>query len=94
MKIIEVKGSEITHSQSVTNGFYQTFYILYNSFISTNEQQRWNSYCDIMAVLGTNGLFALELYLNFFMVITSFDPNTCLGRHNGEQHDLKNYMNH
>ena len=43
--------------------------------------ESWAQDGDGMSVLGTNGCFALELYLKFMMVINSFDVNNLSGNH-------------
>ena len=49
--------------------------------MSKDGCESWAQDGDGMSVLGTNGCFAVELYLKFLMVIDSFDISTLSGTH-------------
>ena len=81
MEIITVNNEKITRLQNEAQGFRNAFYILYNSVMSKDGCESWAQDGDGMSVLGTNGCFAVELYLKFLMVIDSFDASTLSGTH-------------
>ena len=81
MEIITVNNEKITRLQYEAQGFRNAFYILYNSVMSKDGCESWAQDGDGMSVLGTNGCFAVELYLKFLMVIDSFDASTLSGTH-------------
>lgn len=81
MEIITVTNEKITRLQYGAQGFRNAFYILYNSVMSKDGCENWAQDGDGMSVLGTNGCFAVELYLKFLMVIDSFDASTLSGTH-------------
>ena len=81
MEIITVTNEKITRLQYEAQGFRNAFYILYDSVMSKDGCECWTQDGDGMSVLGTNGCFAVELYLKFLMVIDSFDASTLSGTH-------------
>ena len=81
MGITTVTNEKITKLQYGAQGFRNAFYILYNSIMSKGGCESWDQDGDGMSVLGTNGCFAVELYLKFLMVIESFDATTLSGTH-------------
>ena len=81
MEIIKVNNENITRLQYGAQGFRNAFYVLYNSVMSKDGCESWAQDGDGMSVLGTNGCFAVELYLKFLMVIDSFDASTLSGTH-------------
>ena len=76
-----VTNEKIVRLQAGAQGFRSAFYIIYNSMLSKEGCESWAQEGDVMSVLGTNGCFALELYLKFMMVIDSFNVNTLSGNH-------------
>lgn len=81
MANIFVTNEKIVRLQAGAQGFRNAFFIIYNSIMSKEGCESWAQDGDGMSVLGTNGCFALELYLKFMMVINSFDDNTLSGNH-------------
>jgi hypothetical protein len=78
---IEVKGNKITRLQYDADGFYNAFYILFNSFQGKEGVESWEQNGDIMSVLGTIGAFAVELYLKLLHTIATFDEKSKSGNH-------------
>lgn len=76
-----VKNEKIMKLQYDAQGFRNAFYVLANSIFNKPECENWSQQGDPMSVLGTNGCFAIELYLKFLMVIDSFDNQTLSGKH-------------
>ena len=81
MSNISVANEKIVRLQAGAQGFRNAFFIIYDSIMSKDGCESWDQDGDGMSVLGTNGCFALELYLKFMMVITSFDASTLSGNH-------------
>lgn len=81
MQFVTVTNEKITRLQYGAQGFRNAFYILYDSVMSKDGCESWAQDGDGMSVLGTNGCFAVELYLKFLMVIDSFDASTLSGTH-------------
>ncbi len=76
-----VKNEKIMKLQYDAQGFRNAFYVLANSIFNKPGCEEWSQQGDSMAVLGTNGCFAIELYLKFLMVIDSFDSQTLSGKY-------------
>lgn len=79
--IVTVRNEKITRLQYEAQGFRNTFFILYNSMMNGKDCEKWWHDGDKMSVLGTNGCFALELYLKFLTVEASFNSENLSGTH-------------
>lgn len=87
VKTITVKKEKITRLQYESQGFRNAFFILYNSIMNRKDSESWGGDGDGMSVLGTDGCFAVELYLKFLSVEASFSHTTISGTHIAT-HDL------
>lgn len=85
---IDVKNEKITHLHYTAQGFNHGFYLTFESFMCRPGSKSWKNQGDVMSVLGTNGVFSIELYLKLLMVISTYDSRTFSGRH-VRGHDLK-----
>ena len=81
MANVTVSNEKIVRLHSGAQGFRTAFYVIYNSAMSKEGCESWAQEGDFMSVLGTNGCFAIELYLKFIMVIDSFNTSTGSGDH-------------
>lgn len=81
MAIVNVSNEKIVRLQAGAQGFRTAFYVIYNSAMSKEGCESWAQEGDVMSVLGTNGCFALELYIKFLMVIGSFNASSNSGDH-------------
>ena len=84
-----VSKFQIVHLQESAEGFKTAFLLLADSCKNGSWEQRG----DVMSVLGTNGMFAAELYLKLILVIESFNNSTCSGTH-PHGHALDFLFNH
>lgn len=81
MANVTVINGNINRLLYEAQGFRNAFFIIFNSIMSKDGCESWGQDGDAMSVLGTNGSFALELYLKFLMVVDSFNQNNLSGAH-------------
>lgn len=80
-QILTIEKGRIILLQSEAQGFRTAFHVVFSSFMNKPGCEAWMQEGDAMAVLGTNGSFAIELYLKFLSVIASYDFTTHQGKH-------------
>ena len=85
---VVVENGKIPRLHYEAQGFSHAFYIIYNSFTNNPGCQPWRNQGDVMSVIGTNGVFAIELYLKFLITVSTYDEKTFSGKH-AKGHDLK-----
>lgn len=85
--LVIVTNGYITKLQYQAFGFNHAFYVIVNSFFNKENSEKWNNMGDGMSPIGTNGVFAIELYLKFLMVVKSYDKTSFSGNHI-KGHDL------
>ena len=81
MADITLRNGQITRLQYEAQGFRKAFYVLFNSIFNKEGCEPWMQDGDCLSVLGTNGCFALELYLKFLIVVSTFNASDLSGKH-------------